>query len=476
MACTTLIGKSVPTGDLVGTTDTQTLTNKTIDITGTGGNTITGDTWSILYTDGSGTFTELALGTSGQVLQSNGAAAAPSFENAAGGGNVSNTGTPVDSQIAVWTSATVVEGDPSFTWDTSTNYLSLNTDGDTGSTIYMGVDDYIANNLVSMSHVLGGTTALYLATVGTGRNVAIGEASGEFGGTTPGSGVLKLPDVTTTPAGTLTSGGGMLYVSGTSLYFHDDAGTATDLTASGSGNVSNTGTPVNNQVAVWTNSTTIEGTADLTYTVGVPNDPTLSLGVNTDGTSRFYMGANDQMIVNGSRWDTFVNNLGGLSVTSTQNVEVGGTGGSFGSTGAGTKVLRLNDVGTTPSGTLTSGGLLYVSGTDLYFHDDAGGVNPLIDFDVNTDVNTSWTLALEDRGDYIRANNASAITITVPPNSSVAFPIGTSILIEQMGAGAVTMSAGGGVTLNGSLSTSSQYQVLQLVKVGTDVWTVIGGG
>ncbi|QDP52687.1 MAG: hypothetical protein GOVbin3171_48 [Prokaryotic dsDNA virus sp.] len=33
----------------------------------------------------------------------------------------------------------------------------------------------------------------------------------------------------------------------------------------GGGNVSNTGTPVNNQLAIWTNATTIEGDADLTY-------------------------------------------------------------------------------------------------------------------------------------------------------------------------------------------------------------------
>ena len=33
----------------------------------------------------------------------------------------------------------------------------------------------------------------------------------------------------------------------------------------GTGNVSNTGTPVNNQIAIWTNATTIEGDSDLTF-------------------------------------------------------------------------------------------------------------------------------------------------------------------------------------------------------------------
>lgn len=37
-------------------------------------------------------------------------------------------------------------------------------------------------------------------------------------------------------------------------------------------------------------------------------------------------------------------------------------------------------------------------------------------------------------------NNAAAQTITVPPNSSVAFPIGTQIDLAQLGAGKVTFA------------------------------------
>lgn len=47
----------------------------------------------------------------------------------AGGGNVSNTGTPVDNQLAIWTSATVVEGDSALTFDTSTDTLSVAASG-----------------------------------------------------------------------------------------------------------------------------------------------------------------------------------------------------------------------------------------------------------------------------------------------------------------------------------------------------------
>lgn len=56
----------------------------------------------------------------------------------------------------------------------------------------------------------------------------------------------------------------------------------------------------------------------------------------------------------------------------TTNVEINGSVGSFGGTITGEGVLRLNDVTTVPTGTLTSGGLLYVIGTELHYLDDAG--------------------------------------------------------------------------------------------------------
>lgn len=41
------------------------------------------------------------------------------WKAAAGGGNVSNTGTPVDNQLAIWTGATTIEGDSALTFDGS---------------------------------------------------------------------------------------------------------------------------------------------------------------------------------------------------------------------------------------------------------------------------------------------------------------------------------------------------------------------
>ena len=57
-------------------------------------------------------------GDASQVLTTDGSGVL-SWATPAGGGNVSNTGTPLDNQIAVWTSATVVEGTAGFTFDGS---------------------------------------------------------------------------------------------------------------------------------------------------------------------------------------------------------------------------------------------------------------------------------------------------------------------------------------------------------------------
>ena len=89
----------------------------------------------------------------------------------------------------------------------------------------------------------------------------------------------------------------------------------------------------------------------------------------------------------------------------------------------------------------------------------------------------STTALLTDDGKLITMSNASANTFTVPPNSSVAFGIGTQLNIMQLGAGQVTITAGAGVTLRSSgnkLKTKDQYSVATCAKIATDTWVVVG--
>lgn len=98
--------------------------------------------------------------------------------------------------------------------------------------------------------------------------------------------------------------------------------------------------------------------------------------------------------------------------------------------------------------------------------------------DVLTEATTARTLALTDAGAYIRCTNASATTVTVPTNATVAFDIGATVSIRQAAAGAVTVSAAVGVTINapflGTLVTAGQGALVQLVKVATDTWDLFG--
>lgn len=96
---------------------------------------------------------------------------------------------------------------------------------------------------------------------------------------------------------------------------------------------------------------------------------------------------------------------------------------------------------------------------------------------INAQTGTSYTLVLGDAGYQIEMNNASANTLTVPLNSSVAFPIGTQIAVLQTGAGQTTIAATGGVTINGfpGLKLVSQWAGCTLTKRATNTWVVQGG-
>lgn len=97
---------------------------------------------------------------------------------------------------------------------------------------------------------------------------------------------------------------------------------------------------------------------------------------------------------------------------------------------------------------------------------------PIID-----EAGTTKTLALTDNGNYIITSSASAVTVTVPPNSSVAFPVGAEIVVFQSGAGQVTFAAGSGVTIrskDSNLKISAQYAAATLKQVATDEWHLLG--
>jgi hypothetical protein len=97
---------------------------------------------------------------------------------------------------------------------------------------------------------------------------------------------------------------------------------------------------------------------------------------------------------------------------------------------------------------------------------------------INAQTGTTYTTVLADDGKLVTCDNASPIALTIPPNSSVAYGIGTQINIMQMDAtGTVTITAGAGVTLRSDgakLKTNAQYAVATCLKIASDTWVVVG--
>jgi hypothetical protein len=123
------------------------------------------------------------------------------------------------------------------------------------------------------------------------------------------------------------------------------------------------------------------------------------------------------------------------------------------------------------------------AGTGLSGGGTSGSVSLAFDYSVgnqsieNAQTGTTYTLVLTDAGKMVTLSNASAITMTVPPNSSVAFPVNSRIDLLQYGAGQVTVAAGSGVTIYSSgfkLKLTGQYSGATLWKKATDTWVLVG--
>lgn len=95
---------------------------------------------------------------------------------------------------------------------------------------------------------------------------------------------------------------------------------------------------------------------------------------------------------------------------------------------------------------------------------------------INAQTGLSYTLVLGDASKLVTLSNASGVTLSIPANSSVAFPIGTKVDIAQLGAGQVTVSPSAGVTVNSTptLKTREQYSAATCIKTGTDTWLLVG--
>ena len=105
-------------------------------------------------------------------------------------------------------------------------------------------------------------------------------------------------------------------------------------------------------------------------------------------------------------------------------------------------------------------------------------VTPTLTINAQT---ASYTAVLADGNNTIvNLANASANTFTIPPNSSVAFPVGTVLNFAQTGAGQTTITQGSGVTITSVGAVASapktrvQYSACSAVQTSANSWLVFG--
>lgn len=106
--------------------------------------------------------------------------------------------------------------------------------------------------------------------------------------------------------------------------------------------------------------------------------------------------------------------------------------------------------------------------------------DPVVTESVNAQTGTTYTTVLTDAKQMVTLSNASAITVTLPPNSSVAYAAGSKIDFIQKGAGQVTFAQGAGVTIRSTGATATapklraQYSAATAWYEGSDVWYIVG--
>ena len=166
--------------------------------------------------------------------------------------------------------------------------------------------------------------------------------------------------------------------------------------------------------------------------------------------------------------------------------------------------VQINTVGTVGTDAIEfsqfSGAGVFVAGNGLTLTDNSFSINTSITADlstaqtltnktltsakinlgINAQTGTTYTFVLADDGKFVTASNADPITVTIPPISSEAYPIGAQLNIVQKGAGQVTFAQGAGVTIRSTGTTASapklrvQYSSATAVHEGSDIWYVVG--
>jgi hypothetical protein len=106
--------------------------------------------------------------------------------------------------------------------------------------------------------------------------------------------------------------------------------------------------------------------------------------------------------------------------------------------------------------------------------------SPLINLGINPQTNTTYTTVLTDNGKLVTLSNTSAIVVTIPPFSSVAYPVGAQINFVGINTGLASFAQGAGVTIVSTGATASapglraRYSSATAICISQDNWLIAG--
>lgn len=129
----------------------------------------------------------------------------------------------------------------------------------------------------------------------------------------------------------------------------------------------------------------------------------------------------------------------------------------------------------------TTYGSPYVTSTDLVANWPAASLTVANSIDqagyyIGRGINAqtaSYTGVLTDAGKTVTLTVGTANVFNIPANSSVAYVVGTRINILNLGAGACTVTALAGVTVNGTITALVTNKAASIVKTATNTWSYI---
>jgi hypothetical protein len=360
-------------------------------------------------------------------------------------------------------------------WNSITTYSSLGigTAGGTfAGTVNFGADgtgqDVNFYSLTGGDHMKWDASEEQLIIEGTNGTVALHVTDGD----------VTIADGDLTVSGDLTINGATTTVSTTNTLVEDsliELNTGASSNANDLGIVMERGSTGNNAIIAWDESadkftmgtTTATGasTGDLSITAG-----TLVADLEGDVTGDVTGNASTATALATAR------TIGGTSFDGTANVVPGTI--TVADTTDTTCNVALFESATGDLAPKSDAGMTYNAGTGtLTVNTDGGGYEGPHIVGMPTAKSTHYTLALADAGKMIRMNSTSANNLTIPNNSTEAFPVGTQILINVMNTGTTTIAAAGGVVRDSKddkYDIDGRYATVALIKTETNNWTLTG--